>query len=367
MNICCYITSHGFGHATRTFGTLKELIKKDLNIIIRADLPDWLVNKSFNSSKVSYKKGFETFKVFHYPDPLTFDLSNTFAFLNTYFSKYEKIIDKEVTFCNENRIDLIISDIEPSAFEVAHKCRIPSIGISNFTWFDIYKEILPADNKLLSRIKSAYNMADCLMKLPFHFNMEYFRKIIDVPLVFRKLTRSENQIRSQLKLELDEKIILIQFGGHNFNQIENWAKSLDNYVKNNPKTHFITNRFSNFSASKSLHEKIFKIPPEDIETQDYLNISDLVVGKTGYSTVSEVIGFQVPFFYSMREMWTEDLILKKGLEQYGLGKYFEKNDFLNGNWIEKISEGMELKESEPKNKIEKYGQDFIADYILKKY
>lgn len=367
MNICCYISSHGFGHATRTFATLKELIKKDIDIIIRANVPDWLVKNTFDSPNISYKKGFETLKVFHYPDPLTFDRSNTLKFLNTYFSRYEKIIEKEVSLCNNNQIDLILSDIEPSAFEVANKCNIPSIGISNFTWFDIYKEILPPNNQLLLRFKRAYNMAECLLRLPFHFKMEYFDDKIDVPLVFRKLTRSENEIRSQLKLEPDDKIILIQFGGHNFNQIENWSINLENYLKNNPKTYFITNRFSNFYAPDLLSAHIIKIPPNDVETQDYLNISHLVVGKTGYSTVSEVVGFEIPFYYSTREMWTEDEYLKNGVEQYGIGTYFPRIDFLNGYWIKKISEGLELKTSKPKKQIEKNGQKFIADYILKHY
>lgn len=40
-------------------------------------------------------------------------------------------------------MDCIISDISPIAFEIADQLEVPSIGISNFTWYTAYKNIVP--------------------------------------------------------------------------------------------------------------------------------------------------------------------------------------------------------------------------------
>ncbi|MBD3227356.1 MAG: hypothetical protein GF329_04135, partial [Candidatus Lokiarchaeota archaeon] len=66
MKILCYISSHGFGHATRTFATLRELLRyEDTEIILRANLPRWLVTNSFQTERLTYEKGFETLTIFY--------------------------------------------------------------------------------------------------------------------------------------------------------------------------------------------------------------------------------------------------------------------------------------------------------------
>ena len=367
MNICCYISSHGFGHATRTFAILKELTKKDINIFIRANLPNWLIKNSFKDNNLKYINNFETLKVFHHSDKLTFEKIKTINYIKNYFLNYDERIKKEIQFCKENQIDLILSDIEPIAFEVAYECEIDSIAISNFTWFDIYREILINESKILERIKNAYKKASLLFRLPFHFEMSYFKEIIDVPLIFRKLTRSKREIKSILDLNSSDKLISIQFGGHNFSFLKVWNNKIQKFHKKNPNIYFLINRFSKGQILDSIRHIFKNIPAKDVETQDYISISDLIIGKTGYSLVSEVVGYKTPFFYTIREKWIEDKNLKIGIENYGIGKFYSRTDLINGIWIDEISFGMNLKNTQPKKLIEKYGQDEIVKYILKRY
>ncbi|MBD3229653.1 MAG: hypothetical protein GF329_15840 [Candidatus Lokiarchaeota archaeon] len=137
---------------------------------------------------------------------------------------------------------------------------------------------------------------------------------------------------------------------------------LKEFKNKSKKISFISNRFSKLWA---ISKKLIKfIPRDDTEIQDYISSSDLIIGKTGYSLVSEVIGYQIPFFYTIREKWIEDVKLKRGIENYGLGKFFSRSDLLNGQWINELSFGLNLNKSKPQKNIEKYGQDFIAQYII---
>jgi len=365
LNVCCYISSHGFGHATRTFAVIRELLKKKYLITIRADLPNWLIDNTFNQNNVKYFNNFKTLKVFHHPNLLELEKTKTINYLQEYCASYNKIINNEIKFCRENKFDLIITDIEPSAFEIADSCGIPAIGISNFTWVDIFQEIIPSESKIIARFKRAYNKAELLFRLPFHFQMQYFNKVIDVPLIFRRLTRTKHQIKKLLNLD-EKQLIFIQFGGHLSNFMENWKEKLLKAYISNPDIIFLINRFSEFNIPDKFSHFIRIIPPNDVETQDYIPLS-IVIGKTGYSLVSEIIGYNSVFIYTIREKWKEDINLQNGIEEYGLGKFYSRKDMFNGTWINDIKEILSLKYCRPKKIIEKYGQKMVVDYISKNF
>jgi len=366
LKIGCYISSHGFGHATRIFAVLNELLKHDIEIVIRANLPDWLINNSFKTNKVKYIPNFETIRIFHHPEKLTLNKSESIAFIQKYYSRYNKILENEIKFIKKSNCDLIISDIEPLAFKIADECGIHSIGISNFTWYDIYSEFMEKNDPILDRMKTDYTKATLLFRLPFHFKMDYFSEKIDVPLVFRKLTRTKNQIYKLLNINPDKNIVFIQFGGHQSNFIENWYEKINELCLNRQDIVFLTNRFLKLKENMNLPGLFKEIPKYDVETQDYIACS-IVVGKTGYSTVSETIGYKSVFLYTTREKFKEDLFLKKGVENYGIGRYYDRNQFYNGIWVDDLINIEKLLELKPKKEIKKYGQKFITNYIIENF
>ncbi len=286
MSICYYITSHGFGHATRSFAIIREFLKKGIHVTIRANLPDWLVENSFRDENLKYFSNLETLRVHHDSTSLSLEFNQTIQALNEYFSHYDRIIKNDVKFCKKNAFDLIISDIEPTAFEIAEKAGIDAIAITNFTWKDIIDAILPQNSEILQKFELAYNKALLLFRLPFHFEMPFFKDIVDVPLVYRKQTRSIDQIRSSLNVNQAENLVFMQFGGHISTHFKNLSNLLQDYRIQHPETIFLINRFSEL-PDLSLDTSVIKvIPTTDTETQDYIAASDLVIGKTGYSLVS---------------------------------------------------------------------------------
>ncbi|GAB1422694.1 hypothetical protein MASR2M15_29330 [Anaerolineales bacterium] len=46
--------------------------------------------------------------------------------------------------------------------------------------------------------------------------------------------------------------------------------------------------------------------------------ADLVIGKAGASTVSQIIAHQTPFIYTLRPHWRENELLQKGLDQFAM-------------------------------------------------
>jgi len=219
----------------------------------------------------------------------------------------------------------------------------------------------------LNQLKEIYSKATLLFRLPFHFKLSYFKKIIDVPLVFKKITRSKSNIKKILGIKDSDKLIFIQFGGHKFKYSEIWQKKLLDILSHISNLKILFNTFINIKEFKNFKKYIRKVPLNDVEIQDYINASNIIVGKTGYSLVSEVIGYNKPFFYTIRTNWAEDILLKQGIDKYGVGKFYESSDLINGNWIDDLINWLDKENLKPKYQIEKYGQNFIKNYILENY
>ncbi|MHA1300872.1 MAG: glycosyltransferase family protein, partial [Candidatus Helarchaeota archaeon] len=321
-NIAYYITTHGYGHATRSVAIIRALQKiPNLNITVCSAFQNEIVGKWFQSKNINFHK-VETLFGVRYKDFIQVDLDLSVNIFKKALQKRKKFIDNELDFCKKNKIDLIISDISPFQFDIAYKLKIPSIAISNFDWYSIFEFIfkkydLNNFRESLELVKASYEKADVLLRLPFSIDMKYFKKTIDVSLVVRKLTRSREEIRKLLKIR--ENDFLIFFGITDFNFS---AKELiDKFNKLKSKENSLYILFSSFLRPSISNEEYFRfISDSEQESQDYLVSSDIVIGKLGYGTVSECVAYKKPLIYTMRQDFIEDKALYKGIELFGRGK-----------------------------------------------
>jgi hypothetical protein len=79
-------------------------------------------------------------------------------------------------------------------------------------------------------------------------------------------------------------------------------------------------------------DRVVRIPQRETETQNYIAMCDLVVSKTGYSTVSEAIRGQVPMLLFHRQGYLEDKLLAGGVEALGIGREITVDEFIGGDW-----------------------------------
>jgi predicted glycosyltransferase len=91
-------------------------------------------------------------------------------------------------------------------------------------------------------------------------------------------------------------------------------------------------------------KNMIKIPTDDMETQDYIAMSDLVVSKTGYSTASESIRGNAPMLLFRREGYEEDKLVAGGIEKLRIGKEISEQEFLSGDWLDYINDLHNYKE-----------------------
>ncbi|XP_076916681.1 L-arabinokinase-like [Bidens hawaiensis] len=63
------------------------------------------------------------------------------------------------------------------------------------------------------QIAEDYSHCEFLIRLPGYCPMPAFRDVIDVPLVVRRLHKSRKEVRSEMGIGEDVKVVILNFGG----------------------------------------------------------------------------------------------------------------------------------------------------------
>jgi len=262
------------------------------------------------------------------------DKKETRKLLKGWSESWDIYIQKEKKFCEKNKIDVIISDISPQPFVVGNELGIPTIAISNFTWYDIYYDMFGKIEEV-ERIKEFYQLASIALILPFNDSMKIFSNRKKISLISREITAERDEMRRKHKIQDDEIVVYVGMG-MSLNTASFYVENLKNMAKSHVKILVSCN-------SRSFSNDFIKIPKNETETQNYINMCNLVVSKAGYSTISEAIRARVPMFLLKREGFKEDEILTRVVEKYGIGKTISWRSFFSGEWINEIGRVEEYK------------------------
>jgi len=153
-----------------------------------------------------------------YLHPLAVDpLATLEKYRETAVVPRESILRAESEWLSSIKADLVVSDVVPVVCRVAADMGVRSVCIGNFSWDFIYAEyIMEAGyhhRSIVWQIAEDYAHCDILLRLPGYGPMPAFRNVIDVPLVVRGLRKSRSEVRKELGLEENAKVLVFNFGG----------------------------------------------------------------------------------------------------------------------------------------------------------
>ena len=312
-NICFYISDHGYGHASRSIAIIRKLMSKN-RIYVKTRYPLDFVKGSISSENVQFIAKKNDIGIIHKEKSLEVDWEKTRGGITDWVAGWETYIKEELAFCDEHKIDLIISDIAPQPFIIADALGAPSIGISNFTWDQFYSNT--GLDEELYQIRDAYKAAELGCILPFDLDGMPFKKKKEVDLVSRDITKGKEEVKAEMNISSDTKLFYIGVG------MSVDPVILDLKINN-------TGVFMFSSNSRLKGKDILRIP-EDTESQNYISTADLVIVKAGYSTISEAIRARIPILAFERNGLPEDKKIVKIIEDLGVGKGITSEMLQNG-------------------------------------
>ena len=295
--IVYYITDHGKGHATRSVAIIRELQKLGIDVIVRNSNCKELIQNSIPGINIISSRtdvGLVVKK-----DGISVDKDKSKYEMNDWIQSLNKNARKEKERIIAIKPDLIISDISAMPFLVAKTLNIPSMAISNFSWYDASNFL---DESILETLNQAYDYASIAIKLPFGTPMKHFKNRYEVGIVARKTEREKEQIRKEIGIKDSEFIVLFAMGSTSNEITCNHDKNIRILTMNSIVRNSNAINLSNWT-----------------EGQELVSISDLVICKSGYGLISECLTNGIPFFYVSDKNRIElnmisDELLKIGLK-----------------------------------------------------
>ncbi|KAK4490886.1 hypothetical protein RD792_001601 [Penstemon davidsonii] len=324
-----YVTGHGFGHATRVVEVARHLILGGHDVHVVTGAPDYVYTTEIQSPHLFLRKYSETAVVprdtilaveVEWLKSIKADLVvKVFIFLSVQFDCRHKV-----------------SDVVPVACRAAADAGVRSVCVTNFSWDFIYAEYVMAaghhHRSIVWQIAEDYSHCEFLIRLPGYCPMPAFRDAIDVPLVVRRLHKPREEVREELGIQEDVKIVILNFGG----QPSGWTLK-EEYL---PQGWICL--VCGASESLDLPPNFLKLP-KDAYTPDLIAASDCMLGKIGYGTVSEALSYKIPFVFVRRDYFNEEPFLRNMLEFYQAGVEMIRRDLLTGHWRPYLEHAITLK------------------------
>jgi len=335
LKFAYYVTGHGFGHATRVLEVVRHLVAAGHEVHVVTGAPDFVFTSEISSSNLFLRKVLLDCGAVQ-ADALTVDrLASLEKYSQTAVVPRASILATEVEWLKSIKANLVISDVVPVACRAAADAGIPSVCVTNFSWDFIYAEyVMEAGyhhRSIVWQIAEDYSHCLFLLRLPGYCPMPAFRDVIDVPLVVRKARKSREEVRKELGIGDDVKLVIFNFGG----QQASWTLKEESLPPGwiclvcaaSPKQEFPCN---------------FKRLPTDAYTPDLIAACDCMLGKIGYGTVSEALAYKIPFVFVRRDYFNEEPFLRNMLEYYHGGVEMIRRDLLTGHWIPYLERALKL-------------------------
>ncbi len=321
LKILYYITPHGYGHAIRSCAVVNEFAP-DVQILFRT-----LISQKFFKEEIGRPFGYF---------PTQFDCGciqsdsvtvNKRETLDTYIKlagENAVRLGEEVRWVRAQGVGGIVSDITPFAFEVAREAGIPAVGVSNFSWYDIYAPYAidyPDFQPYLQKIRRQYEMADLLLELMPSTEMPGFRNRLKVPLVGSEGKNVRGRLNDHLGLEKGKHLALIYLGEFGMESIP-W-RDLEKF------------RDWDFIGIYQVPGKpanFHLVSKDDFPYLDLVASVDVMIGKVGYGAFSQSLIHGAPLIYLPRDDFAEFPALEKGIVEWGHGYRLSRNEYCALRW-----------------------------------
>ncbi|MCZ6793354.1 MAG: hypothetical protein O7J95_07050, partial [Planctomycetota bacterium] len=286
------VTSHGFGHVTRSLAIARELaaVAPETDLVISTGVSASRVERElecpFTHRERDYEPGAAQKNCFEVDIVATRDAYRRFD-----AQRAGRLADEE-RFLRESGCTGVVSDSPALPLRAAANVGIPAVGVSNFTWDWILEPLVDSSDleAIRRRVAEDYAAGDLYLRLPLGPQANPFPVGEDAPLVARAAKRPPEAVRRQL-LEIGglearalegRKLVLVCPGGWG---PAGWDRF---HVRDCEGFLFLLVGGLPVTASAPLLHLPRDLPP-GLEFPERVNAADLVLSKLGYGIVSECL------------------------------------------------------------------------------
>jgi L-arabinokinase len=257
------------------------------------------------------------------------DVPATLEKISAVYDREDELIQTEVTWLKNQRIDTVVCDIPAMPLQAARIAGIRSVAIANFSWAWIYEEFADEDPRwqsIIDRMNTAYAMADLLVRTPFSESLSVFPKHHNIGLLARPGQADRERLAELTGADPDRKWILLSF-----TTLE-WDEAALAQISSNEAYAFFTVRPLAWDAPN-----LFAVDRETFLVADLFATVDAVLTKPGFGVLSECVANQKPMLYVERENFREYPVLEAAVKQYLVNTHIPAEKLYRGDISEELA------------------------------
>jgi hypothetical protein len=341
--IVAYVSGHGFGHATRVAEVLRRVreLSPEWPITVVSSAPEALFREAISGGFIH--RSLECDVGLVQRDALVIDEAATAQAWKIFAADFADLVDHEWRWLRHSGARVVLGDIPPLAFQVAHETGVPSIALANFSWDWIYRHLgsrQPVLREAANQCAEIYQRAGLLLRLPFAGGLTAFPRVQNIPLIARRPRVAKLEARRRLGLG-SETAVLLSFGGLGL-------AGLDPRVL----APYRAFRFLTTEEPAAAPANVQRLTPEGLAAaglgyQDVVGAADIVITKPGYGIVSDAIGAGTRIIYTERGDFPEYPVLVGEMAHYIPCAHVSNEDLRAGRIAEAMRQVLAAQVPEP--------------------
>jgi hypothetical protein len=315
--LAVYVTSHGFGHLTRTAAVINRM-PPEVPVTIRChpNLFDHWRERLRRPAALEPHVS-DTGAISPPGDSNATDGAATLALAAEVHAEAMARVDDEARKLRDLGTAAVLCDAPPVPLVAARQAGIPGFLVANFTWADIYaphaRKIGGAASRLVAELRHAYRQATTLFRTEPALRMADVAPapVIDVGMIVAPGHRRRDELCKRLGLKPSDRLVYFYVGRYGQDDLA-W-KRLEGLGARN--IHFIGFHPAPGRSPANLHV----LPPHEWTGADLAASTDAIVAKAGYGTVCEAMVAGTPMLYPPRTGFAEYRALDRALRAWGGG------------------------------------------------
>ena len=181
-----YVSGHGLGHASRAAQVIRR-IPAAVPVLIKSAAPEWFFRlecrRPFSFAPERFDAGAAQASNF------AIDWERTVADAWAVQRLAGQGVVREAEFLRRAGAGCVVCDVPALPLRAAEMAGIPGVAIANFTWVEILRARAKTDPRaaeLVDAYRADYARAKLALRTPPAFDMPYFPRVRDIPLIARR-------------------------------------------------------------------------------------------------------------------------------------------------------------------------------------
>lgn len=357
MNIAYFISSHGFGHASRASAIMNALGERipGLRFEIFTGTPEWLFRDARVPSFRYHPGAVDVGMVQR--SPMEHDLPATVDAVSSYLGELPEKARILADELSGMELSAVLCDISPLGITAGKLAELPVFLFENFTWDWIYEPYIPecpAFRELNEQLREIFARADYRMQSEPLCDPLPEADIL-IPPVSRKPQHTAAEFRKSLGIPADHRVGLISMGGI--------PEDLDFAVNSRIPDQLTLLLPGTFERTEHRGNKILLPHHSGYYHPDMVHTADFLIGKAGYSTIAEVCAAGAAYGFISREGFRESGVTTDFLRRRPNTMEISQARFDAFTLEDEIIQLLELGKTAPQTVN---GSDIAAEFILQK-